>query len=209
VNVGAGTGSYEAAGREVLAIEPSPVMVAQRPSGSAPVARGVAAALPLADDSVDAGCAFLTVHHWPDPRAGVRELVRVARERVVLLTFDVPVLARFWLFSDYLPELQTPHRSFPSIAELTAWLPGSQVVTVPLSRTCTDGFAAAYWCRPEAFFDPAVQAAGSAWHSMSAATAAAGLSRLRTDLDDGVWAARYASTAPTFDGGLRLVIGPV
>jgi hypothetical protein len=37
LNVGAGTGSYEPADRQVTAVEPSAAMIAQRPAGSAPV----------------------------------------------------------------------------------------------------------------------------------------------------------------------------
>jgi SAM-dependent methyltransferase len=74
VDVGAGTGSYEPAGRHVIAIEPSDVMAAQRPRHLAPALRGDAAHLPLRDRSVDAVLAVLTVHHWaPDAEAGVRE----------------------------------------------------------------------------------------------------------------------------------------
>ncbi|HKW90912.1 MAG TPA: MerR family transcriptional regulator, partial [Methylomirabilota bacterium] len=36
VNVGAGAGSYEPTDRRVVAVEPSPVMIRQRPAGSAP-----------------------------------------------------------------------------------------------------------------------------------------------------------------------------
>ena len=49
VNVGAGTGSYEPRDRPVTAVEPSAVMLAQRPSGSAPAVRAVAEALPFRD----------------------------------------------------------------------------------------------------------------------------------------------------------------
>ena len=48
VDVGAGTGSYEPAGRHVIAIEPSDVMAAQRPRHLAPALRGD---LPLRDGS--------------------------------------------------------------------------------------------------------------------------------------------------------------
>ena len=41
LNVGAGGGSYEPRGPHVVAVEPSVVMIAQRPRGSAPVARRV------------------------------------------------------------------------------------------------------------------------------------------------------------------------
>ena len=49
-----------------------------------------------------AAMAVLTVHHWPDKAAGVREVRRVTRGQVVLLTFDPS--RRPWL-TDYLPEL--------------------------------------------------------------------------------------------------------
>ncbi len=48
VNVGAGTGSYEPAGREVTAVEPSAVMRAQRPAGAAPCVAAAAERLPFA-----------------------------------------------------------------------------------------------------------------------------------------------------------------
>src|SRR5580658_8211595 len=87
LNVGAGAGSYEPLDRHVIAIEPSATMRAQRPPELAPAIDALAEALPLDDDSVDAGMAILTVHHWTDPDAGLRELRRVARGPVVVLSF--------------------------------------------------------------------------------------------------------------------------
>src|ERR671939_104597 len=87
LNVGAGTGSYEPADREVTAVEPSAVMRAQRPAGAAPCIAATAESLPFEDKSFDAAMAVSTVHHWPDPIAGLRELQRVAR-RVVVFTCD-------------------------------------------------------------------------------------------------------------------------
>src|SRR5687768_5610234 len=66
VNVGAGTGSYEPAGRRVVAVEPSPTMAAQRHERSPQFVRAVAEALPFADGSFDAALAVLTIHHWSD-----------------------------------------------------------------------------------------------------------------------------------------------
>jgi len=99
LNVGAGTGSYEPPDRDVTAVEPSAVMRALRPPGSAPCVDAVAERLPFADRSFDAAMAVSTVHHWRDPIAGLREMRRVAR-RVVVLTFDAddgPRHHRFWL----------------------------------------------------------------------------------------------------------------
>src|ERR1700742_1380764 len=117
VNVGAGTGSYEPRGRHVIAIEPSDVMAAQRPAGLAPAIRATAGALPLRDASVDAAMAVLTVHPWDsEQERGVRELRRVARDSVVILTFDADVCARMWLVADYFPELAAlDRRIFPTI----------------------------------------------------------------------------------------------
>src|SRR3954471_22510432 len=74
LNVGAGTGSYEPADRKVLAVEPSAVMRSQRPMDAAPCLAGAADNLPFADQSFDAAMAVATVHHWPDPIAGLREM---------------------------------------------------------------------------------------------------------------------------------------
>src|SRR5437762_12653628 len=77
VNVGAGTGSYEPPDRDVTAVEPSAVMRAQRQAGAARCVAAMAERLPFEDQSFDAAMAFATVHHWPDPIAGLREMQRV------------------------------------------------------------------------------------------------------------------------------------
>lgn len=106
VNVGAGTGAYEPTDRHVIAIEPSDVMAAQRPRDLAPAIRASAGRIPLRDRSVDAAMAVLSVHHWDEEREkGVRELRRVARGAVVILTYDATVSAAMWLMADYLPEV--------------------------------------------------------------------------------------------------------
>ena len=51
LNVGAGTGSYEPADRDVTAVEPSALMRAQRPAGAPPcLAAAAAESLPFAAD---------------------------------------------------------------------------------------------------------------------------------------------------------------
>src|SRR3982751_4394286 len=87
LNVGAGTGSYEPADRDVTAVEPSALMRAQRPAGAAPCVGATAEHLPFVDQSFDAAMAFATVHHWQDPVAGLLAIRSVAR-RVVLLSCD-------------------------------------------------------------------------------------------------------------------------
>ena len=104
LNVGAGAGAYEPAGREVVALEPSPVMIAQRPPGAAPVMRGHAEDLPFDDGAFDAVMAVLSDHHWSDRPRGFQELRRVASERVVLFNANPAEADLFWLTTEYLPE---------------------------------------------------------------------------------------------------------
>ena len=86
LNIGAGAGSYEPSDREVIAVEPSPVMIAQRLPDAAPAIQGVAESLPLDDKSVDATMGVFTMQHWGDIDRGLAEVLRVTRERIVLLT---------------------------------------------------------------------------------------------------------------------------
>jgi hypothetical protein len=117
VNVGAGTGSYEPRDRQVTAVEPSAVMIAQRPQGAAPAVQAVAEQLPFADNSFDAAMAILTLHHWGDLAAGLAEMVRVARRRVVIVTFDLDVNHNLWIVRDYLPEVVSSNaRWVPTLA---------------------------------------------------------------------------------------------
>ncbi|MGD1056750.1 MAG: methyltransferase domain-containing protein [Solirubrobacteraceae bacterium] len=208
LNIGAGAGSYEPLDCDVIPVEPSPVMIAQRPAGAAPAIQGVAESLPLQDNSVDATMGVFTMQHWDDVDLGLAEVLRVTRERVVLLTLDVDVTAQMWLCRDYLPEISEHDRAtFPSIDDLRTALPGLQVDTVPVPSDCTDGFCIALWSRPEMHLDPDVRRASSVWHLLSPAIVDSGLDRLRRDLESGEWDRRYGNlrAQATLDVGLRLV----
>jgi SAM-dependent methyltransferase len=208
VNVGAGSGSYEPRDREVIAVEPSAVMIGQRPSHAARAVQGMAESLPLPTKSVDAAMAVLTLQHWYDVDRGLAELVRVSRQRIVLLTMDVEVLAELWLIRDYIPEtLRTHAEGFPAITDLLAALPNAEAATVAVPHDCNDGFMAAFWGRPEAYLDPDVRAATSPWHQLPSEVVEGAVTRLRRDLDSGVWDQRYGALRhkPKLDVGLRLV----
>ena len=209
VNVGAGTGSYEPADRYVVAVEPSRVMAAQRPPGSAPVVVGSAANLPLADATVDAAMTAMSLHHWPDWRAGLAEMRRVARDRVVLFTWD-PGAEGFWLTQDYLGWLmEWDARRFPTMHELVAELGDVTVAPVPIPRDCSDGFLAAYFARPEQYLDPEVREAMSLFAlAPDPERLAASLAALEDDLRSGTWDARHGSMrqVPSIDAGYRLVV---
>jgi SAM-dependent methyltransferase len=80
--------AYEPADLDVIAVEPSQVMIDQRATGTATAMRGSADPLPLDDGSVDAALAVLTVHHGPDLARAWSEIRQVVRQRAVFLTFD-------------------------------------------------------------------------------------------------------------------------
>ncbi len=163
VNVGAGTGSYEPQDRSVVAVEPSASMRSQRPPHSAPAVNARAERLPFDDDCFDAAMAMVTVHQWSEPEVGLRELRRVSRGPVVILTFDGESLDGWWL-GDYAPELmQAESRRYPQIERICEVLGGVTTVTpVPVPFDCVDGFTEAFYGRPEAFLEPEVRRSQSA-----------------------------------------------
>jgi hypothetical protein len=208
LNVGAGTGSYEPEDRDVIAVEPSASMRSQRPAHLGPAIDATAEHLPFADASFDAAMAMVTVHQWADADQGLRELRRVSRGPVVVLTFDGDALDLLWL-ADYVPELITAERRrYPAIWHITEVLGGASTVTpVPVPADCVDGFTEAYFARPERFLDPAVRQSQSAWGFVEEAAIDRSITRLRADLDSGAWDRRYGTlrTQPEFTGSLRLI----
>lgn len=209
LDVGAGAGSYEPVDLAVLAVEPSAVMVAQRPPGSAPVVRAVAEALPIADCAVDVATALLTHHHWTDPERGFAELRRVSRRQVVF-TWDPVFAAReFWLLRNYLPEVAERELDLPSVDVAVRGLgPGAVVTAVPVPHDCIDGFFAAYWRRPHAYLDPAVRAGISGLALLGPAVVERAMGRLASDLDDGTWGRQHSDLGEQseFDARYRLVV---
>ncbi len=206
LNVGAGAGSYEPTDRTVVAVEPALSMIRQRGSRSAPVVQASATHLPFHDDAFETTLAILTLHHWPDRTRGLAELARVARRRVVMLTWD-PASPDFWLTDDYFPALGAIDRPiFPTFDELRRIFGSLEIRPLPIPHDCTDGFLGAYWRRPHAYLDPGVRGAMSTFTKLDSLEP--GLSRLRSDLDDGTWERRHRHllAATELDLGYRLVI---
>jgi SAM-dependent methyltransferase len=207
VNVGAGTGNYEPPDRKVTAVEPSEVMIAQRAPDTAPVVQAGAEDLPFEDDSFDAAMAVLTLHHWSDWRAGCAELRRVARDRVVVFSWDPTYRGRMWLSAEYFPTLSWQDvREFPTLQAQVAALEAT-VEVVPVPWDCRDGFFSAFWRRPEAYLDPAVRA-GISTMARREGELAGGIARLRADLESGEWARRHADLLDLeeLDLGYRLLV---
>lgn len=205
VNVGAGAGSYEPTDRVVQAVEPSDTMIVQRPVGAAPCVQASAEALPFEDGSFVAAMAVLTIHHWTDWRAGLREMRRVARRRVVLLTFDTDA-ANFWLMRDYLTQLkELDRKTMPALGEMAKELGPFRSIPVPVPHDCVDGFLCAYWRRPEVYLDPIARRSISSFAKINAEE---GLQRLAADLHSGAWRQRNAELLglEALDCGYRLLV---
>jgi SAM-dependent methyltransferase len=229
VNVGAGTGNYEPLDRDVVAVDPSAVMVGQRAVGAAPAVRASGSALPFVSNSADVALAILTLHHWDDWAGGLAELCRVAPRRVVL-TMDFDLHSRFWFLEDYVPEVGEATRAlepgYAAVAEAIGTgaaggagdgvgngVDGGHVDVIPLlvPRDMHDGVLGAYWCRPEAYLDPAVRANCSGLALADPAVVARGVAALETDLHSGAWQRRHADLAEldAIDLGYRLVVADI
>jgi SAM-dependent methyltransferase len=209
VNVGAGTGSYEPADLEVVAVEPSETMIKQRPAGAAPVVQAFAEELPFKDGSFDAAMAILTDHHWTNQARGLAELRRVAR-RVVLFSWDPATVYDMWIVRDYLPSMADLIPTGYRLADTLARLGDARAEPVPIPHDCRDGFLHAYWRRPEAYLDPAVRAGISVFAQVDPRAVEEGIERLRRDLESGEWQRRNAELLELeeVDAGYRLIVGP-
>jgi SAM-dependent methyltransferase len=196
LNVGAGAGSYEPPHCQVTAVEPSAVMIAQRPAGSSPAVQASAEELPFDEDSFDAAMAVLSDHHWHDRERGLGEMVRVARRRVVLFHFNPAESDRLWLTRDYLPAFIELVPAGMRVsggweAELRELLGPVELAPVPIPHDCRDGFLGAFWRRPQAYLDPVVRDGISVFAQLPSEPVAAALRALRADLESGRWHASY------------------
>jgi hypothetical protein len=149
-------------------------MIAQRPAGAAPAVRAVAEALPFGRHQFDAAMALWTIHHWADPGQGIVVIV-AASER----------LNQLWLTRDYFPAMTRARRPEIQPERIAALLGGSvRIEPFLVPRDCLDGFAEAFWARPEAYLDPRVRAGMSAGSSMRRRSALA-FSSFRPTSDPG------------------------
>lgn len=212
LNVGAGAGSYEPEDREVTAVEPSATMRALRPAHRTAAIDAVAEDLPFPDATFHAAMGTFTIHQWRDLDLGLREVRRVTRGRIVLLTCDPARLSHFWL-AEYRPEpLEVEARGYPPPVEVARILGGSTTVALlPIPLDCTDGFNEAYYGRPERLLDPNARRACSAWSFVDDAAVRRFGRALASDLASGAWDARHGHlrTQAAFEGSLILVCSDV
>lgn len=152
--------------------------------------------------------AVLTIHHWTEPHAGLREMRRVTRGPVVIVTFDTSELHNFWL-THYAPEfVEVDKLRFPTIDEVVSTLGGvASVEPIAIPADCIDGIQEAFFARPEAFLDANVRASQSVWGCLADGVEARIVESLRRDLESGEWDRRYGylRTQPSFESALRVI----
>jgi SAM-dependent methyltransferase len=210
LNVGAGAGSYEPTNKYVVAVEPSIVMRSQRiQNGKTPAINAKADCLPFDDNSFDASMAMITVHHWPDIDKGLKELRRVTKEKVLIMTFDPGHLDDFWN-AEYFPEvIEVEKARYPTIGFINESLGGNcEVISIPIPLDCKDGFQEAFYGRPEAFLEKQIRLSQSAWGFISDDKQEEIVSCLKTDLENGNWDKKYGHfrTQEFFTCALRLIV---
>ena len=184
-------------------------MAAQRPPTMPPALRASAGELPLRDNSTDAAMAVLTIHHWDDElERGIEEMRRVARDTVVILTYDPLVSSEMWLMADYLPEVaQLDRRIFPAPRLLVSWLGGrARIEVLPIRRDTPDWMLGSFWAHPERVLDARARSATSGLARLDASVVERVVGDVRRDLESGVWDERYGHLRKldAFDAGLRL-----
>lgn len=186
INIGAGTGSYEPADVNLLAVEPSSTMISQRKAESHEVVQAFAENLPVADKSFSHAMTVLSMHHWEDRAQSFQEINRVVSDRLVAITWD-PASDPYWLTQDYFPEIYELDKCiFPDMDELSEHFDEMKIDPLLIPHNCQDGFLAAYWQRPEAYLEAKVRKSISSFTKIEHLSE--GLKRLRRDLLNGDWA---------------------
>ena len=205
VNIGAGTGSYEPENIELVAVEPSSVMISQRKVGSHRVEQAFAENLPFEANSFSHAMTVLSMHHWQDRARAFQEINRVATEKFVAITWD-PQSEPFWLTRDYFPEIyEMDKRIFPTLEELHDYFDEVIIRPLQIPSDCKDGFLTAFWKRPEAYLSSQVRQAMSPFSKIK--NLSEGLQKLEDDLASGVWARRNHALFGSSDlhTGYRLI----
>jgi hypothetical protein len=155
--------------------------------------------------------AILTIHRWDeDQELGVREMRRVARGPVVILTFDPEVSARMWLMAGYLPEVaELDRRIFPTPDMLARWLGADvSVREVPIPRDTPDWTLGSFWAHPERVLDAQARNSTSGFARMPPSVVDRVVGAVERDLQDGTWDERHGHLRQLdeYDAGMRLLV---
>ena len=185
LNIGAGTGSYEPANMDLVALEPSLEMIKQRSADAHPVIQGVAESLPFEDNSFSHALTILSMHHWKNQAKAFQEINRVVTDQFIAVSWN-PKSTGFWFTRDYFPEIvEMDQHTFPSIELFEQHFNDVKVEPLLIPEDCVDGFLAAYWKRPEAYLDQNVRNSISSFSKLDHIEER--LQRLETDIKSGAW----------------------
>jgi SAM-dependent methyltransferase len=192
-DIGGGTGNYARAlrdeGWDPVVVDREPAMLARAAAKGLDTIEADAQRLPLADESVDAVMLVSMLHHVEDQSAALAEARRILRPggRLALMVFTREDIEQMWL-TGYFPSTRAWMIESHAPAEVTAaLLPGARRLEV-VYRDLEDGSLAALSAFPEKMVDPTWHRQTSYFERLErfhADELAAGLARLRADLDAG------------------------
>lgn len=205
INLGAGTGSYEPLGVDLIAVEPSKLMIEQRAANAYPVKQAFADNLPFRSNYFSHAMTVLSMHHWQNRRAAFSEIKRVTTDKFVAVTW-FPHLADFWLTKDYFPEIhQLDSQAFPSLDEFEAEFNSLEITPLLVPEDCQDGFLACFWKRPTAYLQQSVRKGMSTFSKIR--NLDDGLWQLENDLKTGLWHKKnsHILESTELDVGYRIV----
>ncbi len=220
-DIGAGTGSYALAlakyGYHVLAIEPSATMRSQAIAHPAiKWIDGYAENLPLPNQVVDAAIVMLAFHHFQNHQQALHEMQRiVGNGQIILFTYDPAMISSFWLtkyFPSFVKDVEATFLPIPDLVQEIQLVVGRgvNVIPFPLPHDLSDSFAAVGWARPELYLDRHICNGISSFAKIDDDELENGTSRLREDLEQGVWDQEYGylRQQKQYDVGYRFVYSP-
>lgn len=204
-DIGGGTGNYAAPlaaeGWRALVLDRSPEMLLQAEAKGLATMPADAAALPLANESVDAAMLVSMIHHVANPALALAEARRVLRPggRLAVMAFTREDIERSWCM-DYFPASRPwMEATHPPLDELLHELPGARRVAV-VYEDLQDGSMAALLGHPEALLEPERRSQTSFFERMERDhpdDLRAGLERLEAEV--------LASTAPRRSGEASMI----
>jgi ubiquinone/menaquinone biosynthesis C-methylase UbiE len=199
LDIGCGTGNYLTAlsrkGLSFIGIDPSETMLAEarRKPNSATFICGKAEEIPLPDAHFDGAIAIVTLHHWDDMEAGLKEVARVLKPgaRLVCFSFTPEQSQSYWL-NHYFPRtMENTFHITPPLDEMMAILHNAGFSKVSTEKYFVhdgleDHFLMSGKYKPEMYLSPEMRRNTSLFsYYADQAEVDAGLARLEADIESG------------------------
>lgn len=200
LDIGCGTGNYTAAlyekGTSLYGIDTSEEMLskARRQHPSMRWQQGSAESIPFEDGHFDGAIASLTLHHWTDLEAGMKEVYRVVKQgRWVIFTAFPKQMQNYWLNAYFPQMIEDSIAVMPSQARVEAALKAAgwrNLVLEPYSikPDLQDLFLYSGKYAPERYSDPNFRQGISSFRlQANAQEVQQGLKQLEADIQSGRW----------------------